>query len=91
MLPLRTMRCRLLQLHTRFSMLVAEVCGDQARHYLAETSWSLNRIAQKVGYSNAANQRQAVKRCTDESLQRFRSRIRTQQTARTWDVNRSPT
>lgn len=74
----RTMRRRLLELNTRFSTLVAEVRGHQVCHYLTETSWSLDRIAEHVGYSDAANLRQAVKRWTGQSPQGFRSQVRMQ-------------
>lgn len=68
----RTLRRRLLDLDTRFSVLMAEVRGEQACQYLLTTSWSLERIAEEVGYSDAANLRQAVKRWTGQSPQNFR-------------------
>ncbi|MFJ1472557.1 helix-turn-helix domain-containing protein [Massilia orientalis] len=83
----RTLRRRLLELNTRFSTLVAEVRGDQVRRYLTETSWSLDRIAEEVGYSDAANLRQAVKRWTGESPQGFRLRMRSQQNAQLCERN----
>ncbi|MFJ1472489.1 helix-turn-helix domain-containing protein [Massilia orientalis] len=82
LLSQRTLRRRLLQLNTRFSTLVAEVRGDQVRRYLTETSWSLDRIAEQVGYSDAANLRQAVKRWTGESPQGFRLRMCPRQSSR---------
>ena len=83
----RTLRRRLLELNTRFSTLVAEVRGNQVRRYLTETTWSLDRIAEQVGYSDAANLRQAVKRWTGESPQGFRSRVRSQQSTQVCDRN----
>lgn len=85
----RTMRRRLLELNTRFSTLVAEVRGDQVCHYLTETSWSLDRIAEHVGYSDAANLRQAVKRWTGKSPQGFRSQVRLQKGIPLRDVSLS--
>jgi AraC-like DNA-binding protein len=78
----RTLRRRLLDLNTCFSTLVAEVRGEQVCYYLAETSWTLDRIAEHTGYSDAANLRQAVKRWTGESPQGFRSRMRSQKAHR---------
>ncbi len=68
----RTLRRRLFDLDTRFSALVAEVRGEEACRILLNTSWSLERIAEEVGYSDAANLRAAVKRWTGQSPQSFR-------------------
>ncbi|MNG08780.1 Urease operon transcriptional activator [compost metagenome] len=72
----RTLRRRLLELNTRFSTLMAEARRMHVCRYLTETSWSLDQIAEHVGYSDAANLRQAVKRLTGESPQDLRSRTR---------------
>ena len=77
LLSSRTLRSRLLELNTRFRTLVAEVGANQVRRYLTETSRLLDRIPEQVGYSDAANLRQAVKRWTRESPQVFCSRLRT--------------
>ncbi|MCP2067576.1 UNVERIFIED_ORG: transcriptional regulator GlxA family with amidase domain [Pseudomonas reinekei] len=72
----RTLRRRLLELNTRFSTLMAEARRMHVCRYLTETSWPLDQIAEHVGYSDAANLRQAVKRLTGESPQDLRSRTR---------------
>lgn len=72
----RTLRRRLLGLNTRFSEVVAEVRGEVARRYLVDTSWSVERIAEEVGYSDAANFRQALKRWTGQSPRRYRASVR---------------
>lgn len=72
----RTLRRRLHGLNTRFSEVLAEVRGEVARRYLVDTSWSVERIAEEVGYSDAANFRQALKRWTGQSPRRFRASVR---------------
>ncbi|WP_460479254.1 helix-turn-helix transcriptional regulator [Comamonas humi] len=68
----RTLRRRLFELNVRFCDLMAQARGQQACRYLLNTSWSLERIAEEVGYSDAANLRHAVKRWTGQSPQSFR-------------------
>jgi transcriptional regulator GlxA family with amidase domain len=72
----RTLRRRLFELNTRFSTLMAEARTIHIRRYLTETSWSLDQIAEHVGYSDASNLRQAVKRLTGESPQDLRARMK---------------
>jgi transcriptional regulator GlxA family with amidase domain len=72
----RTLRRRLFELNTRFSTLMAEARTIHIRRYLTETSWSLDQIAEHVGYSDASNLRQAVKRLTGESPQDLRTRMK---------------
>ncbi|MNO81792.1 HTH-type transcriptional regulator VirS [compost metagenome] len=72
----RTLRRRLFELNTRFSTLMAEARRMHVRRYLTETSWSLDQIAEHVGYSDASNLRQAVKRLTGESPQDLRARMK---------------
>lgn len=72
----RTLRRRLHGLNTRFCDLMAEVRGEVARRYLIDTSWSVERIAEEVGYSDAANFRQALKRWTGQSPQCYRASVR---------------
>jgi AraC-like DNA-binding protein len=72
----RTLRRRLHGLNTRFSEVLAEVRGEVARRYLVTTSWSVERIAEEVGYSDAANFRQAVKRWTGQSPRCYRASVR---------------
>lgn len=71
----RTLRRRLFELNTRFSILMAEARRIHVCRYLSETSWPLERIAEHIGYSDAANLRQAVKRLTGKSPKDLRSRI----------------
>lgn len=77
----RTLRRRLLELNTRFSILMAEARRIHVQRYLTETSWSLDQIAEHVGYSDASNLRQAVKRLTGESPRDLRSRMKSQEMA----------
>ncbi|MGN8005966.1 helix-turn-helix domain-containing protein [Acidovorax sp. 22279] len=72
----RTLRRRLHALDTRFSDVMAEVRCEMARRYLIDTSWSVERIAEEVGYSDAANFRQALKRWTGQSPRRYRASVR---------------
>lgn len=74
-LSTRTLRRRLAGLNTGFSALVADIRGGLACHYLTDTSWPLDVIAEKVGYSDASNLRQAIKRWIGESPQAYRERI----------------
>jgi AraC-like DNA-binding protein len=74
-LSTRTLRRRLKGLNTGFSALVADIRGSLACHYLTDTSWPLDVIAEKVGYSDASNLRQAIKRWVGESPQAYRARI----------------
>lgn len=74
-LSTRTLRRRLKALNTGFSELVADIRGNLACHYLTDTSWPLDVIAEKVGYSDASNLRQAIKRWVGESPQAYRARI----------------
>lgn len=73
-LSTRTLRRRLKALDTGFSALVADIRGSLACHYLTDTSLPLDVIAEKVGYSDASNLRQAVKRWIGESPQAYRAR-----------------
>lgn len=72
----RTLRRRLFELDTRFSVLMAEARRMHVCRYLTETSWSLEQIAEHIGYSDASNLRQAVKRLTGESPQDIRARLK---------------
>lgn len=74
-LSTRTLRRRLKALNTGFSALVADMRGTLACHYLTDTTWPLDLIAEKVGYSDASNLRQAVKRWIGVSPQAYRERL----------------
>lgn len=74
-LSIRTLRRRLTALNTGFSALVADIRGSLACRYLTDTNWPLEVIAEKVGYSDASNLRQAIKRWVGESPQAYRARV----------------
>jgi AraC-like DNA-binding protein len=71
-LSTRTLRRRLEDSQTSYQEIVGETRRDLAVGYLTHTSLSTEAIAEILGYSDTANFRQAFKRWTGESPQRYR-------------------
>jgi AraC-like DNA-binding protein len=71
-LSTRTLRRRLEDAQTSYQEIVGETRRDLAVRYLNQTSLSTEAIAEILGYSDTANFRQAFKRWTGESPQRYR-------------------
>ena len=71
-LSTRTLRRRLEDAQTSYQEIVGETRRDLAVGYLTHTSLSTGAIAEVLGYSDTANFRQAFKRWTGESPQRYR-------------------
>lgn len=71
-LSTRTLRRRLEDAQTSYQEIVGETRRDLAVGYLTDTSLSAGAIAEILGYSDTANFRQAFKRWTGESPQRYR-------------------
>jgi AraC-like DNA-binding protein len=71
-LSTRTLRRRLEDAQTSYHEIVGETRRDLAVDYLAHTSLSTEAITELLGYSDTANFRQAFKRWTGESPQRYR-------------------
>jgi AraC-like DNA-binding protein len=75
-LSTRTLRRRLEDAQTSYQEIVGETRRDLAVDYLTHTSLNTGAIAEILGYSDTANFRQAFKRWTGESPQRYRRLIR---------------
>lgn len=75
-LSTRTLRRRLEDAQTSYQEIVGETRRDLAVGYLTQTTLSTGAIAEILGYSDTANFRQAFKRWTGESPQRYRGLAR---------------
>jgi AraC-like DNA-binding protein len=71
-LSTRTLRRRLEEAQTSYQDIVGEIRRDLAVRYLTETTLTTDIIAERLGYSDTANFRQAFKRWVGESPQRYR-------------------
>ena len=72
----RTLRRRLEDAQTSYQEIVGETRRALAVGYLTQTTLSTGAIAEILGYSDTANFRQAFKRWTGESPQRYRRMAR---------------
>lgn len=68
----RTLRRQLLLHNTSYQQLVGEVRSDLAKEFLLRTELTIEEIAFRLGYSDAANFRRGFKRWTGMTPQRFR-------------------
>jgi AraC-like DNA-binding protein len=67
----RTLRRRLEALNTSYNKILEEVRKDLAIHYVTNTSFTTEAIAELLGYSEAANFRHAFKRWTGTPPRRY--------------------
>jgi AraC-like DNA-binding protein len=74
-MPARTLRRKLQEQETSFSELVGELKSHVAIKYLRDTQMTIEDIANALGFSDAANFRQAFRRWTKTSPQSFRRMI----------------
>ncbi len=73
-MSIRTLRRRLNELGTDYQALLDSVRETLAKKYLHETAWSVNEIAQVLGYSEATNFKRAFKRWTGFTPTDFRNK-----------------
>jgi len=68
----RTLRRKLRQEKTSFRSIVDELQAEAAISYLRDTSWTVRRVAEALGFSDEANFRRAFRRWTKHAPQDFR-------------------
>ena len=71
-MPARTLRRKLQEQETSFCELVGELKSHLAIKYLRDTEMTVEDIAHALGFSDAANFRQAFRRWTETAPQDFR-------------------
>jgi len=72
----RTVRRRLKEEGTQFKYLQNNVKSNEAKRLLFETTWSVERIADHLGYSESASFIHAFKNWTDKSPSQYRKSLR---------------
>jgi AraC-like DNA-binding protein len=76
-MPVRTLKRRLQQYGTSYRQIADELRAQIAIRYLRETDLTVEEIAACLGYSEAANFRQAFRRWTRETPQQSRLKVKT--------------
>jgi len=72
----RTVRRRLNEEGTQFKLLQNNVKSNEAKRLLYETTWSVERISDYLGYSESASFIHAFKNWTDKSPSQYRKSLR---------------
>jgi AraC-like DNA-binding protein len=72
----RTLRRKLREEKTSYQQLVDELNRDMALRYLRDTDLTVENIADSLGFSDAANFRQAFRRWTNATPHQFKGRLR---------------
>ena len=72
----RTLRRKLREEKSSYRELVDELNRDMAIRYLRDTDLTVENIADSLGFSDAANFRQAFQRWTNATPHQFKGRVR---------------
>jgi AraC-like DNA-binding protein len=78
----RTLKRRLAECGTSYSQLVAELLYSRALQYLRDESLSMEQVAERLGYSDAANFTRAFRRWSGTTPALFRRTLRTAEPGR---------
>ena len=72
----RTLRRRLQERNTTYQNILDEIRSELVKKYLATTNLSVDQIASRIGYSEAATLRRAFKKWTGRNMKEYRGLAR---------------